>query len=40
MHSVYVSVMVFLLVFAGSIAGIYLRRILPDEHFTPMQKPR
>jgi FtsH-binding integral membrane protein len=38
MHSVYVSFLVFLLVFAGSIAGICLRRILPDEHFSPDAK--
>ncbi len=35
MHSLNVSLLVFLIVFAGSIAGIYLRRVLPDEHFSP-----
>jgi hypothetical protein len=35
MNSVNVSLLVFLIVFAGSIAGIYLRRLLPDEHFSP-----
>ena len=38
MHSLNVSLFVFLLVSAGAIGGILLRRVLPDEHFSPDAK--
>ncbi len=38
MYSVNVSLLVFLLIFAGAIGGICLRRILPDDHFSPEAK--
>jgi hypothetical protein len=38
LHSVYVSFLAFLIVFAGAVVGIYLRRVLPDDHFSPDAK--
>lgn len=34
MNSIYESLVIFLLVFAGAVVGICLRRVLPDEHFS------
>jgi len=33
MHSIDVSLVVFLIISAGAVLGTYLRRLLPDEHF-------
>jgi hypothetical protein len=35
MSSLHVSLIVFLIIFAGAIFGILLRRVLPREHFKP-----
>ena len=34
MYSINVSLIAFALIFAGALLGIYLRRVLPDEHFS------
>jgi Protein of unknown function (DUF4239) len=34
MYSIYVSFLIFMIVFSGSVVGMYLRRALPDEHLS------